>query len=317
MSTITFNMRPVPPFRLDLTVWALKRRPEYVVDAWDGLTYRRVLRINGAPVALAIQQRGTVDDPDMVVEANSFTVGSIGVDDIAGEVSRLLGTELDLSAFYRLAADDEPLENLASRFRGFKPPRYPTLFECLTNAITCQLLSLNVGLRVVSRLVEHYGLRMSPDAPPAFPVPSEIAAADPDHLRSIGFSRQKARALIELAQGIDAGHVDLEALAHLDDHEAIKRLTSLRGVGRWTAEYALLRGMGRLHIFPGDDVGARNTLQHWAGTDQPLTYEAVAELLGRWKHCAGLLYFHMLLLGLDSKGRFETHPIRRETVTDS
>ncbi len=305
MSTITFTTQPIPPFRLDLTVWALKRRPEYVVDDWDGLTYRRVLRVNGVPVALAIQQRGSLDEPELEIEASPFTDASVGEHAVASEVRRLLGTELDLSAFYRLAADDEQLNNLVRRFRGFKPPRYPSIFECLTNAITCQLLSLNVGLRVVSRLVEHYGPRISPDTPPAFPNPTEIAAADPDHLRSIGFSRQKARALIELAQGIDAGRIDLEALADLDDREAVKYLTSLRGVGRWTAEYALLRGMGRLHVFPGDDVGARNTLQLWAGTDQPLTYDGVAELLDRWKQYAGLLYFHMLLLGLDSKGRFE------------
>ncbi len=306
MSTITFTIQPLPPFRLDFIVWALKRRPEFVIDDWDGETYKRVLRVNEVPVALTVWQRGGFDDPELRLEAHLPT-SDIGTNDVAREVHRLLGTDLDLCEFYRLAEGDEHLADLVSRFRGFKPPRYPSVFECLTNAITCQLLSLNVGLRVVSRLVEHYGHRVSSEFPPAFPTPSKIAMADPDHLRSIGFSRQKARAMIELAQEIDAGNIDLEALADLDDDEAIARLTSIRGVGRWTAEYALLRGLGRLHVFPGDDVGARNTLQTWAGTDQPLTYEGVAELLDRWKPYAGLLYFHMLLLGIESKGKFEQH----------
>ncbi|MGA7672461.1 MAG: DNA-3-methyladenine glycosylase 2 family protein, partial [Nitrolancea sp.] len=240
------------------------------------------------------------------IEAHGSKSATVDRSDVAREVARLLGTGLDLSDFYLLSNSDDQLAGLTERFRGFKPPRYPTLFECLTNAITCQLLSLNVGLRVVSRLVEHYGHRMAPGETPAFPTPAEIAPSDPDHLRSIGFSRQKARALIELAQNIDAGCIDLEAIANFDDETAIAHLTALRGVGRWTAEYALLRGMGRLHVFPGDDVGARNTLQKWARTEGPLNYAGVAELLDRWKPYAGLVYFHMLLLGIESKGRVAT-----------
>ena len=69
----------------------------------------------------------------------------------------------------------------------------------------------------------------------------------------------------ELARSVAEGHLDLEGLATLPDGEAIDRLCGLRGVGRWTAEYVLLRGLGRTHVFPGDDVGARNNLQRWLG----------------------------------------------------
>ena len=74
----------------------------------------------------------------------------------------------------------------------------------------------------------------------------------------MGFSRQKARALIDLACAIAEGRLDLEAMATEPDEIVVDRLCRLRGVGRWTAEYVLLRGLGRLHVFPGDDV-ARGT----------------------------------------------------------
>ena len=74
--------------------------------------------------------------------------------------------------------------------------------------------------------------------------------------------------MIELARSIAEGRLDLEGLADLPDDEAVKRLCELRGVGRWTAEYVLLRGLGRTHIFPGDDVGARNNLQRWLRSGQ-------------------------------------------------
>ena len=85
----------------------------------------------------------------------------------------------------------------------------------------------------------------------------------PAHLRELGFSLQKGRAMIELARAITEEGLDLEGLAELPDEEAIECLCGLRGVGRWSAEYVLLRGLGRTHVFPGDDVGARNNLQRW------------------------------------------------------
>jgi DNA-3-methyladenine glycosylase II len=83
---------------------------------------------------------------------------------------------------------------------------------------------------------------------------------------------------------------------------AIERLTSLRGVGRWTAEYVLLRGLGRLHVFPGDDVGGHNKLRHLFGIDTPLDYESVHRLVARWHPYAGVVYFHLLLDSLSQAG---------------
>ena len=121
-------------------------------------------------------------------------------------------------------------------------------------------------------------------------------------MRRIGFSRQKGRALIELARSITNGRFDLDALAELPDEEAVERLRGLRGVGRWTAEYVLLRGLGRTHIFPGDDVGARNNLQRWLHLAGPLDYEGVRRTLARWQLFGGLIYFHLLLDRLEEGG---------------
>jgi DNA-3-methyladenine glycosylase II len=69
----------------------------------------------------------------------------------------------------------------------------------------------------------------------------------------------------------------------------------MRGIGRWTAEYVLLRGLGRLHVFPGDDVGAHNKLRRLFDIDTALDYDAVRRLVGRWYPYAGVVYFHLLL----------------------
>lgn len=105
----------------------------------------------------------------------------------------------------------------------------------------------------------------------------------------MGFSTAKAHTIVETAVAIVAGDLDLESLEHLDDRAAIERLTSLRGVGRWTAEYVMLRGLGRLHVFPGDDVGARNKLKRFLDIERPLDYESIARLLERCHPYAGIV----------------------------
>ena len=84
--------------------------------------------------------------------------------------------------------------------------------------------------------------------------------------------------------------------------QAVSKLVELRGIGRWTAEYTLLRGLGRIDLFPGDDIGARNNLERWMRLRGPLDYARVAHVVSRWKPYGGLIYFHLLL---DSIARAE------------
>ncbi len=134
-------------------------------------------------------------------------------------------------------------------------------------------------------------------------------------MKALGFSTQKGRALVELADAITQGHLDLEALAGLDDEAAIAHLLALRGVGRWTAEYVLLRGLGRTHIFPGDDVGARNNLARWLGLTEPLDYAGVGQVLAGWKEYSGLIYFHLLLDRLAEAGHVQDEPPGQDGLT--
>lgn len=79
-------------------------------------------------------------------------------------------------------------------------------------------------------------------------------------------------------------------------------LLRIRGIGRWSGEYALRRGMGRYNVFPRDDVGARNRLARWMGLRRPVNYERVTGALRRRRPYAGLVHSHMLLAGLAEAG---------------
>lgn len=303
----TFSLRPVPPFRLDLTVWALRRRPANAVDRWDGTTYSRVLVVDGRAVDVRVSQDGPPEDPFVRVEARARG-RTVEREVIEATLSRMLGLHLPLDAFYARARGDRHLGPLAAGFRGLKPPRFPTVFECLINAFACQQVTLALGIVLLNRLAERYGRRTERTSAPAFPGPADLAGGRIEDLREMGFSRHKARAILELAREGAEGRLDLEALEAVGDEEALGRLLGIRGVGRWTAEYVLLRGLGRLHVFPGDDVGARRNLQRWLGLRHPLDYGAVRRALARWAPYAGLVYFHLLLDHLERSGALQGAP---------
>lgn len=98
--------------------------------------------------------------------------------------------------------------------------------------------------------------------------------------------------------------LDPESLETLDDEAALRAICSLRGIGRWSAEYILLRTLGRINVFPGDDVGAQKNLQRWLQLAETLNYQSVQNLLVGWQPYGGLIYFHLLLDRLAAAGHF-------------
>ncbi|MEN6449766.1 MAG: hypothetical protein ABFC96_04665 [Thermoguttaceae bacterium] len=278
-------------------MWTLRRRAENAVDGWDGQTYRRVLLLGGRPVEVAVTQIASPQSPELQVSVTGTTAGSGIKAALAPVLERMFSLKVDLGEFYRFAARDVRLAPLAERFQGMRPPRFPAVFEALVNGFACQQMSLTLGIMLLSRLSQSYGLAAGEGnlARHAFPRPVDLAGLDPRALRPLGFSYQKSRAIVEAAQAVYQRQLDLESLANLSDDEAVHRLEQLRGVGRWTAEYVLLRGLGRWHLFPGDDVGARNNLTRWLKLRKPLDYQRVQRILARWNGYGGLIYFHLLL----------------------
>jgi len=271
------------------------------MDLWDGQSYRRVLMIDGEPVQVTVRQVGKPERPRLRVTLRAARITSRMKGTARSLLERMLGLRKDLTAFYELAARDSKIALMAEEFRGLKPPRFPSVFEAVANGIACQQLSLAVGILLLNRLTRRFGCPGA-NALRAFPDPVRLAIVKTPSLRELGFNTLKSRELIELSAAIRDRRLDLEALAALDNERALETLLRIKGVGRWTAEYVLLRGFGHLDTFPGDDVGARNKLAVFLGLRGPLSYEAVQRAVARWQPFAGFIYFHLLLANIKKAG---------------
>ncbi len=301
MSIEQFTIPVFPPFRLDLTVWALRRRAKNRIDQWDGKQYGRVLIADNAAIRVLVEQP---TESELSVTLTSGQRRPMLPDEARASLRRMLSVDISLAAFYQLSEKDQHLRAVAQMFKGVKPPRFPTIFEALVNSIACQQVSLDAGISLLNKLAENYGLKFSDgdEIQYGFPRPDDLYEIPPEEIKKLGFSYQKARAILELSANLVEQKLTLDNLDSAPNEVILDALTQLRGIGRWSAEYVLLRGFGRLDILPGDDVGAQKNLMQLMELDARPTYDQIRTLTQRWQPYAGFVYFHLLLEKLQLKG---------------
>src|SRR5690606_12269717 len=112
---------------------------------------------------------------------------------IAAKLRYMLGIDRKLEAFYTLTQDDDYLYTLAKTFKGVKPPRFPTIFEAMLNAIACQQITLDLGILLLNRLAENFGKKFedTTGVQYAFPKPEDLAYLSEEGIKKLGFSYQK------------------------------------------------------------------------------------------------------------------------------
>ncbi|HZT85790.1 MAG TPA: hypothetical protein VE984_10285 [Gaiellaceae bacterium] len=227
------------PFDLALTTARFRVFGVDRATVWeDGALYRAV---GGRELRIAAGEGGVEVDP---LDAATEPV-----------VRRLLGLDFDLVAFSAWAARDELLAPLVVRFAGYRPTLAPDPFEMLVGAITAQQVSLFAAVAIRNRLVERFGEPVGRVR--AFPTRERLARVSEEELCSLGFSRRKA----EYVTGLARSELDLDALALLPDEEVKERLTALRGLGEWTADWFLARYLARPRAWPAGDLALRKAVR--------------------------------------------------------
>ena len=195
-----------------------------------------------------------------------------------------------LEGVRQLAAVDPDLAGIAERHGP--PPlwdREPR-FETLVRIILEQQVSLASAEAALGRLVRVAGAVE----------PGAIVAAGEEPLRVAGLTRQKSRYLVGLARDVLGGRLDLDAVATADDDDARGALTSVLGIGRWTADIYLLMALGRPDVWPTGDLALAGAMRRAKGLPvlpSGPEQEVIAEAWRPWRAVAARLLWHAYLAG--------------------
>ncbi|MFY9550491.1 MAG: hypothetical protein WAU32_05015, partial [Thermoanaerobaculia bacterium] len=197
-----------------------------------------------------------------------------------------LGASADVRPFYRAHGEDVLLSSSIRDFRGLRIAGLPSLWEALVTAILAQQVNLKFAYDIRRELALAFGRRARIGGQDfvAFPAPQALSGTTPAGLRRFRLSESKAGAIASLARAFADGSLAESAIAALPDEEGIAQLTAFRGVGRWTAEIALLRGLGRTDIFPAGDLGVVKYLaQGLLGRRTKAKEDEMRRFAERWK----------------------------------
>lgn len=147
-----------------------------------------------------------------------------------------------------------------------RPAPVSDRFASLVRSISFQLLATAAATTIHRRVVD------ACDGNPSVPT---LLAMDVTRLRAAGLSRVKAEAMIELASHVHDGRIRLERHGYMNDHEVIREVTAVRGIGPWTAQMYLMFTLARRDVWPASDFGVRNGWSQLHGLDEMIEERAL------------------------------------------
>lgn len=201
-----------------------------------------------------------------------------------------LAYTLDSPEVRHLASADPILGALIERVGSIEQSLETDAYSSLASAIVSQQLSDKAATTIWRRLVDALG---------GDPSPERILAAEDATLRGAGLSRSKVSFLRDLASRVVGDSLDLARVAMLPDDEVILELTSVKGIGRWTAEMFLIFSLGRPDILAIDDSALRSAVAWLYGLDDEDSRAAIARIGEPWapyRTCASLYLWRGLAL---------------------
>lgn len=261
------------PLDVAASVGPLSAWGDDLLDRWDGECFVRTA--GGVPYAGT--SRGSVLTPEIEVDPPA-----------AAPLVEAMFQQRE-AALAALAAADPAVAGLVAAHPGVRPVRSFEPFFSLVRSISAQQVNLGFAARLRRRLAETFGVRLEVGGREVrWLDPERIAAVDPAEIRALQFTTAKAVAIVGVARAIAEGALDPAALEHAEDDEVVARLTRLRGVGRWTAEWYLVRTLGRPAVAAGDLVVRKAVGGMYLGGSMPTEVE-VRRLTAHWGEAAAIV----------------------------
>jgi DNA-3-methyladenine glycosylase II len=190
------------------------------------------------------------------------------------------------------------MAQFTSKLWGLKTPTTPSVFEALVDSIIEQQISLTVANSLRNKLIKKFGytLHLEGGLYYAYPTPQQLASVSIAELRECGLSMRKGEYIKGVSALIAEKKLNLEKLKNYENSENIvTELDKIRGVGVWTAEFTMLRGMQRLEALPADDLGLRRIFSRYYCQGKAISSSEVRHIAKNWSKWKGLAAYYLVV----------------------
>lgn len=282
--TVRFTV-PLPgPVDVAASAEFLRRNGDDLLDRWDGDRLIRVLTVAGQRVPVALRPVGhPVPSLDVAVPASAVTDGADKVRALRDVVAGMF--VMPPPSWAGLLARDRVLRDLVDRAPLIRVLTITDPLYALTRTISAQQVHLRFATTVRARLAQLVGEPFEVDGATVRSIDAdELAGTSVAQLRALQFSERKAAYLIGVAAAVADGRLDVATLAESSDDAVVAQLTAMHGIGRWTAEWFLIRVLGRAAVAAGD-VSVRRAVGRLYDAGYP-TEPAVRRLTEHWRDAA-------------------------------
>jgi DNA-3-methyladenine glycosylase II len=231
-----------------------RRSGDDLLDRWDGRTFARTIVVNREPAVFActFESNGDATDVHVTVENARHRY----------EIECVVHAMFIVPTpdFAQLLSRDAIIAALHVRYPGVRSVRQSNLFNALLRCISTQQVNLRWATTCRRRLAETFGHPHNFTSSPVYSLdPERIATLEIADIRALQFTNSKAEYIINVARVIAEGELTIELLDRMTSEEIVSRLTAIRGIGLWSAEWILARTLGRPQVVAGD-LGVRKAI---------------------------------------------------------
>ncbi len=277
-------------FRIDDFLAFHNRDPSALAERVEDRTLQKGLAWDGNPACLTIRFLSRRANADLFVDGS---LADDAADRLARMIRRMLGLTQRVDEFENVYRCHPQLGPLIAERPSLRVSLCATPFEALIWAITGQSISVSAAIALRRRLIRAVGLRHSRGLA-CFPDAAQMTSVSEDTMRRAGFSKTKAQALNTVSHHVRSQRFPMDTWLHtlaIDDIQT--QLLRVRGIGSWTANYALLRGFGWLDGSLHGDVAVRRSLQSLLGSSVTVTEKYAQHWLAEFSPWRALVAAHL------------------------
>jgi len=288
MYTETGHITPTPPFDFAKSLHFLGHfAPMQHEQTLSAHTLGKAIYVEGQIIVFQLTSSGIIEEPQLEYTLYSKEPIVTATRDAAiDRITFFLSLDDDLQPLYDLGRSDPDFAPIIEQLYGYHQVKFVTPYESACWAILSQRNLLTVAQKMKQALVERYGgsMKVNGTIHWAFPEPDPLALVSEGELADVIRNARKGEQLSTVARAF--GTVDEAYLRTASYDEAEAWLRKIKGIGTWSAQFILLRGLGRVEHIPLGEKRLLQAASRMYGRGQEISQEGlqqIADNYGPWQ----------------------------------